>query len=130
MKRAIVAIIVLAILIAVSVLEIVYVDNRLNSLKDKTLVLYQNMEQDKLNIDTTKNIETILDIEREWEKDKKIFNFLFSHNQINELTYKIVSLKTYINQNDYNMANTAAATILKNCDMLLSYFYPKLENIL
>ncbi|HEY8419390.1 MAG TPA: DUF4363 family protein [Clostridia bacterium] len=130
MKRAIAAIIVLAILIAVSVLEIVYVDNRLNSLKDKTLVLYQNMEQDKLNIDTTKNIETILDIEREWEKDKKIFNFLFSHNQINELTYKIVSLKTYINQNDYNMANTAAATILKNCDMLLSYFYPKLENIL
>ncbi|HEY8443985.1 MAG TPA: DUF4363 family protein [Clostridia bacterium] len=130
MKRAIAAIIVLAILITVSVLEVIYVEDRLGSLKDHMTALYQYMEQDKDNINTPLNKQMIEDIEREWEKDKKIFNFLFSHNQINELTYKIVSLNTYISQNDYNMANTAAATIIKNCDLLLSYFYPKLENIL
>lgn len=130
MRRAITAIIVLAILITVSVLEILYVEDKLNNLKDQVLVLYDNMEQDKQRIDTIINKEIIDQVEKEWEKDKRIFNFLFSHMQINELTYKIVSLKTYISQNDYNMANTAAATIIKNCDMLLSYFYPKLENIL
>ncbi|HEY8423190.1 MAG TPA: DUF4363 family protein [Clostridia bacterium] len=130
MRRAITAIIVLAILITVSVLEILYVEDKLNNLKDQVLVLYDNMEQDKQRIDTIINKEIIDQVEKEWEKDKRIFNFLFSHMQINELTYKIVSLKTYISQNDYNMANTAAATIIKNCDMLLSYFYPKLENVL
>jgi hypothetical protein len=55
MKRAIAAAVVLAILISVSVLEVVYVDDRLTSLKNETLALYQNMERDKENIDTPLN---------------------------------------------------------------------------
>lgn len=50
--------------------------------------------------------------------------------QINELSYKITALNSHIHQNDYNMANTAAAAIIKNCEMILSYFYPTLQNIL
>lgn len=130
MNRGLVAIIVFILLMTASVLEIFYVEDKINNLETQIKVLYDNMEQDKQNIDTPANKKLIQNIEKEWEKDKVVFHFLFSHMQINELSFKITSLNTHIHQNDYNMANTAAATIIKNCEMLLSYFYPTLQNVL
>ncbi|HHW90494.1 MAG TPA: DUF4363 family protein [Clostridiales bacterium] len=130
MNRGIVAIIVFIVLMTASVLEMFYVEDRIKDLDSQIKVLYEYMEQDKEHIDTSLNKKTISKIENQWNKDKIIFHFLFSHMQINELSYKITALNRHIHQNDYNMANTAASAIIKNCEMILSYFYPTLQNVL
>ncbi|HEY8389844.1 MAG TPA: DUF4363 family protein [Clostridia bacterium] len=130
MKRTIIAILVFGILIGASIWEMHYLVDKIEVLKSGITDIYAYMEQDKQNIDTELNKKLIDDLEKQWDKDKIVMHAILPHSQLNELSYKINALNRHINQNDYNMANTAASAIIKNCEMILSNFLPKIENIL
>lgn len=130
MKRTIIAILVFGILIGASIWEMHYLVDKIEVLKSGITDIYAYMEQDKQNIDTELNKKLIDDLEKQWDKDKIVMHAILPHSQLNELSYKINALNRHINQNDYNMANTAASAIIKNCEMILNNFLPRIENIL
>ena len=107
-----------------------YLIDTIETLDGSVKEIYEYMEKDKENIDTELNIKMIEQAQKQWDKDKLVLHILLPHNQLNELDYKITSLNRHIHQNDYNMANTAAAAVIKNCEMILNNFLPALENIL
>jgi len=129
MNRTLIAIIVFLVLMLSSVWEMFYLIDKIEILQAGVNEIYAYMEKDKEYIDTDLNIRMIDDLEKQWDKDKIFLHALLPHSQLNELSYKINALNRHINQNDYNMANTAAASILKNCEMILGNFLPSMENI-
>lgn len=129
MNRTLIAILVFIVLMLSSVWEMLYLIDKVEVLQASVSEIYSYMEKDKENINTELNIKMIDDLEKQWDKDKIFLHALLPHPQLNELSYKINALNRHINQNDYNMANTAAASIIKNCEMILGNFFPSLENI-
>lgn len=129
MKRTLVASIIFVLLISLAVLEMFYIKKIIEDLNENVIKLYDNIEQNPENIKTEKNSKHIKDIADKWDKDKRNLYLLLPHNTVNELTIKISMLQQHIHQNDYNMANTAAALIIKNCEVLLEYFNPNFQNI-
>lgn len=130
MNRTLIAILVFILLMLSSVWEMMYLIDTIETLDGSVKEIYEYMEKDKENIDTELNIKMIEQAQKQWDKDKLVLHILLPHNQLNELDYKITSLNRHIHQNDYNMANTAAAAVIKNCEMILNNFLPALENIL
>lgn len=129
MNRTIIAILVFLVLMLSSVWEMFYLIDKIETLQAGASEIYFYLEKDKENIDTELNIKMIDDLEKQWNKDKIFLHALLPHFQLNEMTYKINALNRHINQNDYNMADTAASAIIKNCEMILGNYLPSMENI-
>lgn len=130
MKRTFISIVIFAVLIGFAVCEFKIINRVVDTMESKVIELYNQLELNPQNIKTADNIIMVQEIEEYWNEKGSKLMILLPHNQINEMGAKVVSLKQHIYQNDYNMANTAAALILEQCKVFKQQLIPYPQNVL
>lgn len=130
MRREIMFFITLIILIGLATTEMVYINRTFEGLNDKAEQVYSSVAPDTELNNKTEHLALVDELNSRWEKTRENLLMIIPHIQVDEMTYRIVTLKENLRSGDYDMAMVTAATIVKSSRLLLSHYRPSFRTIL
>ena len=99
MKKIISVIIIALSLIALVVIEQIYIDTTLNGLIDRTKAIQTSVDTNE-NINSEQILNSINELDEFWTTNEKILCITINHNDLNKVGEQIKKIKTYIEQNN------------------------------
>ena len=101
MNKTVTVIIVTILLVALVVIEQIFVQNTLDTMIERSLMLNETIEYLE-NINTIELNNSIEELDKFWTKKEKILCLSINHNDLNRIGEQIKRVKIYILQNKKN----------------------------
>ena len=103
-KKALPVIIIAIILLALAIVDIVYVSNFIDDINNEVGALVTMYEENEDDI--TVIIPQLDKVQNKWKKNETILCFIYNHRDISLITDSLSKLSSYTRVNDYEDAYT------------------------
>ena len=130
MKKTIAFFVTVAILLTLSVIETVYLDNVFNNLHKTAEDLYIAVANDPEFQNIDENLQKADKLLNDWQKARNIMLIVIPHIQVDEMTYRAVTLSENLKTRDYEMSVVSAAVLEKNFELMITHTKPCIRSII
>ncbi len=130
MKKAVVILVVFAVMLAAMVCEITYVNKFYNGMQSDLHAISESIERNEENVDNVETVALCDKLVKKWEKGKKFLLTLQNHNTVRNLDDKIISLAAVVESDNYNDAVIFVNSAINYIDDVLLDSIPYLSNLL
>lgn len=129
MKKLVVISILMAIMVGLSVFEIIKSTQIFSSLADKIEVLRFSVEQNEEKVDNESTLEIANAIKSEWEENKRVLLVFNNHSTVRSLDEKIVAMLSSVENGKFTESMEYSATALSLCQDLVDETHPIISNL-
>ena len=130
MKKAVIILVVFAVMVSAMIVEIVYVNRFYNGIQKDLEVIAESIERNEEHVENDETIALCDAILEKWEKGKKVVLMLQNHNTVRNLDEKIVSLGAVVKSDNFNDAVIFVQSAINFIDDVLLDSMPYLSNLL
>ena len=130
MKKAVIILVVFAVMVSAMIVEIVYVNRFYNGIQKDLEVIAESIERNEEHVENDETVALCDAILEKWEKGKKIVLMLQNHNTARNLDEKIVSLGAVVKSDNFNDAVIFVQSAINFIDDVLLDSMPYLSNLL
>ncbi len=130
MKKAVIILVVFAVMVSAMIVEIVYVNRFYNGIQKDLEVIAESIERNEEHVENDETVALCDAILEKWEKGKKIVLMLQNHNTVRNLDEKIVSLGAVVKSDNFNDAVIFVQSAINFIDDVLLDSMPYLSNLL
>ncbi len=111
MKRTIFALIVIACIITIGILEQLYLNKTFDEIKGQALEIQQ-----LINSDPEEAHEKALLLKDDWNRRKHLTEAIVSHNETREMTLRVAELEGYTKALDNKSSEATVNMLIEMCD--------------
>lgn len=130
MKKAVIILVVFAVMVSAMIVEIVYVNRFYNGIQKDLEVIAESIERNEEHVENDETVALCDAILEKWEKGKKIVLMLQNHNTVRNLDEKIISLGAVVKSDNFNDAVIFVQSAINFIDDVLLDSMPYLSNLL
>ena len=116
-------------LIAICIIEEVYVSGSLKAVQNDCFKIEKQLEQEE-NINTMTMALLVDNLEYHWEKNESDLCYMVNHKSIQEIGQEIARMKAYIVTNDADALKVSVESIKYYCHSYMHFMGANLHNIL
>lgn len=130
MKKAVIILVVFAVMVSAMIVEIVYVNRFYNGIQKDLEVIAESIERNEEHVENDETVALCDAILEKWEKGKKIVLMLQNHNTVRNLDEKIISIGAVVKSDNFNDAVIFVQSAINFIDDVLLDSMPYLSNLL
>ena len=129
MKKLIVISVLMAVMIAVSIFEIINSTSIFSSMAQDIETLRISVEQNENKVDNESTLKIAKSVENKWENNKRILLVFNNHATVRTLDEKIVAMLSSVENGKFNESMEYSATALSLCKDLVDETHPIISNL-